>query len=117
MMIQVGGGSKNAEYPAWFSVYLNRLQVQDDNTVKIEQLENAPLDKKPQKDQFECLHTEFDCPYEIFLWSSIDAEQTKLVSKLNDTLTPLGFSTKSLKFWLQHFQIVNSWRIELRNSQ
>ena len=42
-------------------------------------------------------------PYEPFPWASIIIEQSKIVSKLNDTLIPLDFSSKSLKHWLQFF--------------
>ena len=44
----------------------------------------------------------YTAPYIQFPWASIGAEQTKLCSKINDSLIPFDFASKSLKHWTQH---------------
>ena len=48
----------------------------------------------------------YTVPYVQFPWSAIGPKQAKVCSKLNDSLTPLDFSSRSLKYWLQHFDVI-----------
>ena len=50
----------------------------------------------------------YSAQYVEFPWSLISPEQGKICSRLNDNLTLLDFSSKSLKSWTMHFRDVFS---------
>ena len=48
----------------------------------------------------------YTAPYVQFPWNLIGAEQAKICSKINDSLIPLDYLSKSLKHWSQHFDVL-----------
>ena len=50
----------------------------------------------------------YNAPYVQFPWSAISPEQSKICSRVNDSLIPLDLASKSLKFWLMHFDVILS---------
>ena len=119
------------ERPAWFIEYLQSLTVKREEVqvVAIETVLNECDDisevfknnisaayrsetqlEEARKTDREALNQQllrtpvlYTDPYAQFPWSSIGAEQAKICAKINNSLTPLDFSSRSLKFWLQHF--------------
>ena len=119
------------EHPAWFTAYLESLQINCEE-VRAEALDNVLQNCEDVSEVFRsnisaAYRTEskleaarqaerealsqtilqtpvvYSAPYVQFPWSLIRPEQGKICSRLNDDLTPLDFSSKSLKSWLMHF--------------
>ena len=132
-------GAEAEERPAWFTAYLESLHVKREE-FQTEALENvlndcedisevfknninaayrseAQLEAARQADREALTQTLLRTPvlytalYVQFPWSAIWPEQAKVCSKLNDSLTPLDFSSRSLKYWLQHFDVIFSKKI------
>ena len=114
---QPGAGAE--ERPAWFKAYLESLNIKreevqavalenvlskcDDisevfkNNISAAYRSEAQLEAARQTDR-EALNQQllrtpvlYTAPYVQFPWSSIGAEQAKICSKINDSLTPPGF--------------------------
>ena len=127
-------GAEAEERPAWFTAYLESLYIKreevqavalenvlnecDDisevfkNNIRAAYRSEAQLEAARQTDrealnqQLLCTPVLYTAPYVQFPWSAIGAEQVKVCSKINDSLTPLDFSSRSLKHWLQHFDVL-----------
>ena len=127
-------GAEAEERPAWFTAYLESLNIKreevqavalenvlsecDDisevfkNNISTAYRSEAQLKAARQTDrevlnqQLLCTPVLYTAPYVQFPRSFIVAEQAKICSKINDSLTPLNFSSRSLKHWLQHFDIL-----------
>ena len=129
-------GAEGEERPAWFTAYLESLQIKREE-VRAEALENVlsncedvskvfrsnisaayrtksqleaarQADREALSQTLLCTPMLYTAQYVQFPWSAIGPEQSKICSKLNDALTPLDFSSKSLKFWLMHFDVIFS---------
>ena len=125
-------GADGEEYPPWFSAYLRSLNVKKEEVRAAEldtvlqtcedvseifrsnisaayrsesKLEAAHKAKAEALSQT-LLHNpvSYNAPYQEFPWSLISPEQGKICSRLSDDLTPLDFSSKSLKTWSIHLK-------------
>ena len=129
-------GAENDDRPAWFKAYLESLNIKREE-VQAEALENvlnncgdipkvvrnnisaayrseSKLEAAQQADR-EALSQSilrspvpYSTPYVQFPWAAIGPEQAKVCSKLNDDLTPLDYSSRSQKSWLQYFEVIFS---------
>ena len=125
-------GAEGEEYPSWFSAYLRSLtgkkeevkaaeldevlQSYDDVSqvfrsnisaayraeTKLEAARKAEAEALTQQ----LLHNpvSYVAPYPEFPWQLISAEQGKICSRISDDLKPLDFSSKSLRYWTNHFK-------------
>ena len=124
-------GANGEEYPSWFSTYLSSLKpkkeeraaeldevlqgYEDISTVfrsnvtaayraetRLESARKAEEESLTQQ----LLHNPipYDAPYPDFPWQLISADQGKICSRISDDLKPLDFSSKSLRYWAEHFK-------------
>ena len=128
--------AEGEEHPAWFTAYLQSLNIKHEEVRAVE-LDNVlqnceDVSKVFRNNISAAFRTEskleaarqaehealsqtilqtpvvYSVPYVEFLWSLIGPEQGKICSRLNDDLTPLDFSSKSLKSWIMHFNAIFS---------
>ena len=127
-------GAGGEEYPPWFAAYLESLSIKREE-VQVVALENVlndcndisevfksniiaayrsevqleaarQTDREALDQQLLRTPVSYTAPYVQFPWNLIGAEQAKICSKINDSLIPLDFSSKSLKHWTQHFDVL-----------
>ena len=127
-------GAEAEERPAWFNAYLESLNIKREE-VQVVALENVlndcndisevfksniiaayrsevqleaarQTDREALDQQLLRTPVSYTAPYVQFPWNLIGAEQAKICSKINDSLIPLDFSSKSLKHWTQHFDVL-----------
>ena len=129
-------GAEGEQHPAWFTAYLESLSIKHEE-VRAEALDNVLQNCEDVSEVFRsnisaAYRTEskleaacqaerealsqtilqtpvvYRVPYVQFPWSLIGPEQGKICSRLNNDLTPLDFSSKSLKSWIMHFDAIFS---------
>ena len=125
-------GAFGEEYPSWFSAYLSSLTTKKEEVKAAEldkvlqqyedvsqvfrsnvtaayraetRLESARKAEEESLTQ-QLLHNpiSYAAPYPDFPWQLINADQGKICSRISDDLKPLDFSSKSLRFWTDHFK-------------
>ena len=131
---QQGAGAE--ERPAWFTAYLEILTIKREE-VQAKALENVFSGCEDVSEVFknnisaayrseshleaarqashEALNQTllrtlmlYTAPYVQIHWTAISPEQAKVCLNLNNSLVPLDFSSRSLKSWLQHFEVIFS---------